>query len=70
MLVTGLFIGQILEPVLEAALSAGRLGYDVEPERWRAFWQTISVAAPTYLAALWLCARESPDPSTPLQPNR
>jgi hypothetical protein len=68
-LFAGVFIGQVLEPGLEAAFYDGRLGYDVEPERWRAFWQTMVVAAPTYLAALWLRGRTSPDASAPLQPN-
>jgi hypothetical protein len=66
-LVAGVFIGQLLEPVLESVFYDGGFGYDVEPERWTAFCQAMAAAVPTYLAALWLGARES---QSPLQPNQ
>ena len=55
--VGALVIAQGIEPMLEALIYDGRLGYEGEPERWAAFWRSTAAAAPVYAAALWLCAR-------------
>jgi hypothetical protein len=50
-------LGQLIEPAAEIALDYHRLGYPDAPERWIAFAQTMAVAAPMYLAAMWLFGR-------------
>ena len=58
-LVVGVVIGQLIEPVGEAALFQHRLGYASEPARWVASWQALAAAVPTYLLALWLGAKRT-----------
>jgi hypothetical protein len=47
-----LFIGQIVEPLLEAAFYDGRLAFEVEPERWLAFGQCLAAAGLAMAAAV------------------
>ena len=42
--VAALVIAQGIEPMLEALIYDGRFGYEVEPERWAAFWRSVLVA--------------------------
>ena len=55
-LLAAALIAQVVEPVLEALLYDGRLGYDVEPARWVAFWKA-GVAGAVALALGLLCTR-------------
>ena len=48
----GVFVGQIVEPILEAAFYDGRLAFDVEPERWLAFGQCMAAAGLAMAAAV------------------
>jgi hypothetical protein len=50
-------VGQVVEPVLESVLYAGRLGYDVEPARWTAFWQAITAGGVALVVGLFCAAR-------------
>lgn len=54
-LLCGILVAQGLIPVLEAAYYEGRLGFTVDAERWRAFWECLAAGVPAYAAALWLC---------------
>ena len=49
---TALFIGQILEPILEAMFYDGRLAFDVEPERWLVFGQCVAAGGLAMAAAV------------------
>ena len=51
----GLVIAQVVEPLLEALLYEGRLGYDVEPERWRVFFVCVAAGVPALALAVILC---------------
>ena len=55
-LLCAVLVAQVVEPVLELVFYEGRLGYAVEPERWRVFWECLAAGVPAYAAALWLCA--------------
>lgn len=47
------FIAQVSLPVLEVALSEGRLGYAGDPVRWRAFFLCVGAGLPALFAAAW-----------------
>jgi hypothetical protein len=47
-----LFVGQIVEPIFEAAFYDGRLAFEVEPERWLAFGQCLAAAGLAMAAAV------------------
>ena len=49
-------LAQLVEPLLEVLAYEGRFGYDVEPERWAAFWRAIGAGVPALALGL-LCAR-------------
>ena len=48
-----LFVGQGLEPVLEAAFYDRRFGYPVDSERWAAFWEFIGAGLPALVLTMW-----------------
>ena len=47
-----LVVAQLVEPVLEALVYDHQLAYDVEPERWTAFWQCVGAGVPGLIVAL------------------
>ena len=47
-----LLLGQIVEPILEAAFYDGRLAFEIEPERWLAFGQCLAAAGLAMAAAV------------------
>ncbi len=47
-----LVVAQLVEPLLEAAFYDHRLAYEVEPERWIAFWQCVAAGIPGMVVAL------------------
>ena len=55
-LVIALVVAQVIEPSLEVLVYEHRLGYPVEPERWRVLARTLAAALPAYAVALWMCA--------------
>src|SRR5687768_4498118 len=55
-LLWGLVGAQLVEPVLTLAYYEHRLGYEVEPERWEAFFECLAAGLPAYVATLW-CVR-------------
>jgi hypothetical protein len=55
-LALGIFVAQVLEPILEVVSYAHRLGYASEPERWVVFGICMAAGIPAYALALWLCA--------------
>ena len=52
-----LIVAQLVEPVLEALLYDHQLAYDVEPERWIAFWQCVGAGVPGLILALLFLGR-------------
>jgi len=54
-----LVVAQGIEPVLEAAYYDHQLRYDVEPERWRALWQTLGAGIPALALVLWFFRHKS-----------
>ena len=58
-LLGGVVIGQIVEPVLESIIYANVLGFAVEPERWAAFFRTLAAAVPAYAVAVLLSDRKA-----------
>ena len=60
-----LLLGQIVEPILEAALYDGRLAFEVEPERWLAFGQCLAAAGLAMAAAVAFASAHHKPPSSP-----
>ena len=60
----GAFVGQIVEPILEAAFYDGRLAFEVESERWLAFGQCLAAAGLAMAAAVAFVSghRKTPNP--------
>lgn len=58
--IVGLVVAQVLEPVLlEGLYYNHRFAYEVEPERWFAFGQSLAASLPAYALALWLCVKRA-----------
>ena len=53
----GLIGAQLVEPVLTLALIEHRLAYQVEPERWRVFFECLAAGLPAYVCTLWCVGR-------------
>ena len=62
---TALFIGQILEPILEAMFYDGRLAFDVEPERWLVFGQCVAAGGLAMAAAVAFVTGHRKAPTVP-----
>lgn len=60
-----LFLAQVIEPVLEAAIFEQRFGYPVEPERWMAFWKCVGAGIPSLALVIWLTTRSVRERSAP-----
>jgi hypothetical protein len=56
-LVAGILLAQLVEPVLTVAFYEHRLAYETEPERWQAFLECITAGIPAYLGTLWCAGR-------------
>ena len=52
-----LLLAQGLEPFLEVLFYERRLGYPLEPERWRVFFAGLAAGIPSMAIALWFCRR-------------
>ncbi len=61
-LVWGLVVAQLVEPVLTVAYYEHRLAYEVEPERWRVFSECLAAGLPTYVVVLG-CLRRRTSPA-------
>ena len=57
--VAAIVIAQGVEPLLESAFYDGVLAYDVEPEWWTTFFQSMAAATPMYWGTLWLASRRT-----------
>jgi hypothetical protein len=62
--VAALFVGQIVEPILESALYDWQLAFDVEAERWIAFGQCVAAAGLAMAAAVALAVGRRGGPAT------
>src|SRR5918997_775149 len=51
-LALGLVLAQLVEPTLTLAYYEQRLAYEVEPERWRVFFECLAAGLPTYVFTL------------------
>src|SRR5918992_2042132 len=56
-LVAGVLLAQLVEPVLTLAFYERRLAYETEPERWQAFFECLAAGIPAYLGTLWCAGR-------------
>ena len=54
-LALGLIAAHVVEPVVTLAFYEHRLAYEVEPERWTIFFESLAAGLPAYAATLW-CA--------------
>jgi hypothetical protein len=52
-LVLGLLLAQVVEPVLTLGFYERRLAYEVEPELWTAFVECLAAGLPVYALLLW-----------------
>lgn len=48
-----LFIAQVIEPLLEVAYYDRQLAYDLDPERWRIFWECVGAGVPALALMIW-----------------
>jgi hypothetical protein len=62
-LLTGVLLGQLIEPMSEALLYEHRFGYVGSPARWLAFWQALCAGIVLYAVGLWLGRQRSVDRS-------
>jgi len=56
-LLWGVIGAQVIEPVLTVAYYEGRFAYEVEPERWRVFFECLATGIPAYAVTLWCVGR-------------
>jgi hypothetical protein len=52
-LVLGLLLAQLVEPVVTLAFYENRWAYEMDPERWTVFWECIAAGLPAYALVLW-----------------
>ena len=56
-LAIGLVAAHVIEPVLTLAFYERRLAYEVEPERWMIFFESLAAGLPAYVVTLWCVGR-------------
>jgi hypothetical protein len=57
-LVAGLVLAQLVEPMLTVAFYDRRLAYEIEPERWAVFFECLAAGLPAYALVLWCLRRQ------------
>jgi hypothetical protein len=53
----GLVAAHVIEPVLTLFIYERRLAYEIEPERWTIFFESLAAGVPAYALTLWCLGR-------------
>ncbi len=56
-LALGLVIAHVVEPVVTRAVYEHRFAYEIEPERWSIFFESLAAGLPAYAVTLWCVGR-------------
>jgi hypothetical protein len=60
-LAVGLIAAHFVEPVLTLVFFERRVAYEVEPERWTIFFESLAAGLPAYAVTLWCVGRRRSD---------